>query len=101
MIGLAAQYDSVWFFLSGAGAMFVAAATEYYEKITKGVHFVGAGVLIALAAVGLAVLGVLYPIVILAIAAIVLAFTKSLPNRVYIFELIAFLVIMLGLLKLT
>ncbi len=86
-------YDSGWFFFSGAGAAFVGAATHYMKDLTGKVHFAGAGALILFAAIGLAFMGQFISLIVLAASLIILLLVRKWKRRVYIYEIIAFIVI--------
>lgn len=98
LMAIVTEHDSSWLFaLSGAGAAFVGVATEFKDKVTNTAHFFGAGVLIGCAVLGeLFVFKQAWPLIIMAATLPVLL--TRLPNKVYWYEILAFIVIITGIL---
>lgn len=86
-------------FLAGGGAGFVGTAVSYQQKLTRGVHFAGASVLIVSSLLGL---GLIYgnwipALLLLAVLIFLILVNDILKNLVYWFEIAAFVLIISGL----
>jgi hypothetical protein len=93
-------HGGIFFFLSAAGLTFTGIATEYESKggsHTNIVHFVGAGICILSALLGLVIeYQIVIPIITFFILSLI-AFLMKLKNKLWWIEIIAFLSIMIGL----
>lgn len=85
------------FFFSGAGLLFVGAATMFKNKITSTVHFIGAGSGIIFALLGiLSAYGNPYPIIGWVIITLLIYLLKV-KNHMWWIEIAAFLGVIIGL----
>ena len=87
------------FFLAGSGAIFVAVAAKYKDKVTNTVHYFGASLLILASSIGV---GLAFnnwvPIISTALVGAELLLLKdTIKNRIYWFEICSFVFIMWGL----
>jgi hypothetical protein len=101
-IGLLMMYHGgISFFLSAAGLTFTGIASEYESKggsHTNIVHFVGAGVCIVSALLGLVFEYQMIIPILSFVTLTVIAFLLKIKNKLWWLEIIAFLSIMVGLL---
>ena len=86
-------------FLAGSGIAFVGAAAAFQEKMTKEVHYIGAGVGVAASQLSMFVNFGLWPInvVFFAIALPLFLFRKKIKNWIWWAEIAAFVSICIGL----
>lgn len=94
-------YSSTWTFLYAAGgAVFTGSATAYLKRVSRLVHFLGAGTLIFMCLLGIGLMfGNWFPISFIGgVLFGVLLFRKviTVPKIIYWFEVLCFVVIMFG-----
>ena len=93
-------YGNLWFFLSGAGLIFVGTATQFKMTIsyTKQIHYAGAllGIFGALVGIGF-MYSNFYYLLAFVVSALLLQISK-IDNKLWWQEIVAFLVILTGLL---
>jgi len=100
-IGLLLQsYKSPLFFFGGMGLFWVGTQTQFREKSIKGtIHYVGAVLAIVLSLIGLVLNGVYFPLLIMCIGTLLMYYTK-IKNFIFWVEILAFIIIIIGLFKL-
>lgn len=94
-------YGSLWFFISGAGLVFVGTATRFKSKIvsTDKIHYMGAIVGIFSALIGIwRELDNVSPLLLFILGSVVIQ-TSNMKNKLWWIEILAFMIIMLGLFR--
>ena len=91
-------HGGIFFFISAAGLTFTSAATQYENKNSRIIHYVGAGTSILSALLGLYFeFSLILPIIIFLLFSIPL-FLVKIKNYLWWIEIVSFLTIMSGLL---
>lgn len=92
-------HGSVWFFLSGSSLVFVGVATDFKStwRINPCIHNIGAVGSIVLGLIGLAVMGIWWPFIPVAVGAVTL---PRYENGTWWIEVVAFFSILVGLAQL-